>query len=378
LTGIKPERLAESVKSSKGLDGVVVGETRIGKSGRGGTLIYRGYDIQDLFDNASFEEAAHLVLYGHLPLETELARFGTSLKENMDVPDGVFEVLRGLPRGARQMDLLRIAVSSLGTFSGEATAEARQISLAAKMPALVANIYRLSRGLEPVRPSREMSYAENLLYMVTEKRPDGFDAWVLERVLILYLEHDLNASSFAVRVVASTRADVYAAVTAGMAAMQGPLHGGANEEAMRMLLSIGDQGGAKAQVVKMLAEGKKIPGFGHRVYKKVDPRAQLGKRLLKQLVEQKGSGEDIYRLCIDVESAVWTAKSLPANVDFYAGPVFHTLGLPIEVYTPLFAAARIFGWMAHFNEQVAESKLIRPDALYVGPTGLRYKPVSER
>ena len=378
MTGKKPETLTESVRSSKGLDGVVVGETRIGKSGLAGTLIYRGYDILDLFDNASFEEAAYLVLYGQLPLEQDLAGFRSRLKENMEIPGGVFDVLRCLPRGANPMDLLRIAVSSLGTLAGEATAEDRQISLAAKMPALVANGYRLSRGLDPIEPSREMSYAENLLYMVLGVRPDRFDAWVLERELILYLEHDLNASSFAVRVVASTRANVYAAVTAGIAALQGPLHCGANEEAIRLLLSIGDPKKAKEHIGKMLADGKKIPGFGHRIYKKVDPRAQLGKRLLNRLIEQKGSDDNLYRLGLEVESAVWTSKNLPANVDLYAGPVFYVLGLPIEVYTPLFAAARIFGWMAHFNEQVAENKLIRPDTIYVGPTGLKYKPIKER
>jgi citrate synthase len=378
LTGKKPERLTESIRSSKGLDGVVVGETRIGKSGLAGTLIYRGYDILDLFDNASFEEAAYLVLYGQLPIEQELASFRSRLKENMEVPDGVFDLRRVLPRGAHPMDLLRIAVSSLGAFDGEGNAEDRQISLAAKMPALVANGYRLSRGLDPIKPSRAMSFAENLLYMVSGGRPDQFDAWVLERELILYLEHDLNASSFAVRVVASTRADVYAAVSAGLAALQGPLHGGANEEAIRLILSIGDPKRAKEHIGKMLADGKKIPGFGHRVYKKVDPRAQLSKKLLNRLIEQKGSDDNLYRLAIEVESAVWTSKSLPANIELYAGPVFNVLGLPIEVYTPLFASARVFGWMAHFNEQVAENKLIRPDTIYVGPTGLKYKPIRDR
>jgi citrate synthase len=226
-----------------------------------------------------------------------------------------------------------------------------------------------------------LGYAANLLYMLRGSLPGGSESRALEKELILYMEHDLNASSFTVRVIASTRADIFAAVTGGLAALKGPLHGGANEEAMKMLLQIGEPEKAEAYVADLLSKGEKIMGFGHRIYKKVDPRAQLSKQLLKELIEQshsKAQTDKLYRLCDAVERTVWTAKQLPANLDFYAAPIFYTLDIPIELYTPIFAAGRIVGWVAHYNEQWAENKIIRPDATYVGPRNLTYLPIDQR
>jgi len=214
--------------------------------------------------------------------------------------------------------------------------------------------------------------------MLIGKETQGYDLWVFERVLIFYMEHDLNASSFTVRVVASTLADPYAAASAGLAALKGPLHGGANEGAIRMQLEIGDPAKAKSYVDKALGEGRKIVGFGHRVYKKFDPRAVLCKQYLKEMLTRRGSDDRLFRVCDAIEVEMRERKGLPANLDFYAAPIFYLLGIEIPLYTPVFAASRVFGWMAHYDEQVAENKLIRPDAIYVGPAGLRYVPVEQR
>ncbi|HEV2390343.1 MAG TPA: citrate/2-methylcitrate synthase, partial [Nitrososphaerales archaeon] len=223
-----------------------------------------------------------------------------------------------------------------------------------------------------------LSLCENYLYMLTGKKPTSFEAWSFERMLILYLEHDLNASAFTVRVVASTLADIYSACTAGLAALKGPLHGGANEAAMQMLLKIGKASNAKSYVQETLAKREKIMGFGHRVYKTVDPRSQLAKKLLRELLEKEGKGLETYKLCEAVENAVWEFKKLPANVDFYAAPIFMTLGIPIETFTPIFASSRTVGWVAHYNEQLMDNRIYRPDAIYIGNKGLKYVPLEDR
>jgi citrate synthase len=246
------------------------------------------------------------------------------------------------------------------------------------MPALVANCYRLIRGVDAVEPRSDLNQAANLLFMITGKVPSKFDSWAFERELILYLEHDLNASTFTVRVVASTLADVYAASTAGLAALKGPLHGGANEAAMEMLLEIDSPENAEKYIETGLAKGKKIMGFGHRVYKKVDPRAQLSKGLLKRLLQEKGMDDKLYRLSEAVENAMWKAKQIPPNLDFYAAPIFYTLSIPIPVYTPIFAASRVTGWVSHYNEQIAHNKLFRPDSVYIGSNNLRYVAIEAR
>jgi citrate synthase len=370
--------MSEPLRVPKGLYGVAVTDTSIAKSGSDGSLTYRGYGIADLFDNASFEETAYLVLKGKLPSKSELDQFTSSLRERMNVPQSVYHVVRALPSTAHPVDVLRTAVSALGAIEAASASEDQQLSLIAKMPTLVANCYRMTKKLDIVEPEVGSGLAANLLYMLTKRMPSKFESWTFERELILYMEHDLNASSFTVRVVASTQADAYAAATAGLAALKGPLHGGANEGAMQMLLSIGEPGNGRKYISDVLSQGRKILGFGHRVYKKVDPRAQLSKKLLKRLLEEKKMDDSLYRLSTEVEGAVWDLKKLPANLDFYAAPVFYVLGIPIEVYTPIFAASRIVGWMAHYNEQIAENKIIRPDAIYVGPKNMNYLPVAKR
>jgi citrate synthase len=370
--------MSQQLRAPKGLYGVVVTDTRIAKSSSDGSLVYSGYGIQDLAENASFDEAAFLILEGRLPQKNELAEFENELKSQAKVPEAVYQVVRNLSPTAHPMDVLRTAVSALGAVDGPKDQRNQQLSLASKMATLVANCYRIMNDQKVLEPDTSLGFSENLLYMITGRIPTNFEAWVFERELMFYLEHDLNASSFTVRVVASTEADVYAAVTAGLAALKGPLHGGANENAMKMLLEIADPEKAERTVDEMLKRGEKVPGFGHRVYKKVDPRAQLSKKLLERLLSQEAKDNKLLKLCEKVESTMWERKKLPANLDFYAAPVFYTLGIPIQLYTPIFASSRVFGWISHYNEQLRDNKIIRPDAEYVGPKDLKYVPITER
>ena len=366
------------VRVPKGLDGVEVSESKIAKSDPDGSLVYRGYAINDLAANATFEETAYLILRGTLPTAQELGSFSSGLSSKAEVDSRVFGIMRCLPRGSHPMDVLRTAVSALSSLDKEPTVRDEQLSIAAKMAVLVANCQRVPGGLEVAQPRADLSFAANLLQMITGSLPSAFDVWVFERTLILYLEHDLNASSFTVRVVASTAADPYAAVTAGLAALKGPLHGGANEVAMQMLLDVKEPEEAGAYVDAALKEGRKVVGFGHRVYREFDPRARLCKEYLAQMLKNRGTDDKLFRLCDALEREMWQRKRIPPNLDFYTAPIFYLLGIPIPLYTPIFASSRVFGWISHYNEQVEENKLIRPDAIYVGPNGLKYVPLGER
>jgi len=370
--------MSETIRVPDGLYGVAVTETHISKSASDGSLTYRGYHIADLFEKASFEECIFLILEGSLPRKAELEAFVSDLRSRSKVPHNVYDLVRALPKGSHPMDVLRTAVSGLGAGEMSLSPKDQQRSLIAKMPALVANCYRIVSGMAVIEPRNDLGLAANLLYMLSGRAPSTFDAWAFERELILYLEHDVNASTFTVRVVASTLADVYAASTAGLAALKGPLHGGANEAAMQMLLEIGSAEKADAYLKGALAQGKKVMGFGHRVYKNVDPRAKLSKELFKRLIAERHADEGLYNLCIEVEKFMWDNKKIPANLDFYAAPIFYTLSIPIPVYTPIFAASREVGWISHYNEQQAHNKLFRPDAVYVGPSDLAYLPIESR
>ncbi len=366
--------MSAPIKVPKGLYGVAVTETRIAKSDADGSLIYRGYPIADLAAHATFEEAAWLIIKGTLPTRGELDEFISSIGSRMEVSAKVYAVMRDLGRDSHPIDVLRTGISALGSVDSEPTVALQQASIEAKMSVLAANCHRVPRGSGPRGPKPAARFGANLLQMLTDREASEYEEWVFERVLMMYLEHDLNASSFTVRVVASTRADPYAAAAAGLAALKGPLHGGANEAAMDMLLEVRGPDNASAYVMSALKDGKKVMGFGHRVYKKLDPRAQLCKGYLRELLKKQGTDDSLYRLCDALENEMWERKKLPANLDFYAAPLMYSLGIEIPLYTPVFAASRVFGWMAHYDEQVAEDRLIRPDATYVGPTGLKYSP----
>lgn len=356
-----------SIRVPKGLYGVVVTDTSIAKSSSDGSLIYRGYSIQDLAKHATYLEAAYLVLNGELPKKDDLASFEADLREYYALPESVSNVVSALPEEAHPMDVLRTGVSALGCVQNGRG----ELWLAAKMPVLVAMSHPETRRR---RPAKE-PFGRMFFGLLTGRTPTPKEEWVFERVLMFYLEHDLNASSFAVRVVSSTQADIFSAVTAGVAALKGPLHGGANEAVAEMIRGIATPEEGVRRVAEMLARGEKVPGFGHRIYKKVDPRAQLSKHLYRDLA---GEDDPLYRVCSAIEEKMWQEKKLPANLDFYAAPIFLRFGIPIPLYTPIFAASRVFGWIAHYREQRAENRLIRPDAEYSGPPLRSYTPIEKR
>ncbi len=368
----------EPIRVPKGLAGVSITDTKISKSDRDGSLVYRGYPIAEIAANAGFEETAYLILKGTMPTKSQLASFSAGLRARAKVEKSLFDIMRELGRKAHPIDVIRTSVSALGSLDREEDIDGKEMSIEAKMSALAANCLRVPRGDPPRLPREGLRFSDNLLQMLTTRKTEEYERWVFERVLIFYMEHDMNASSFTVRVVASTLADPYAAAAAGLASLKGPLHGGANEAAMEMLLEVKDPAKAKEFLRTSFKEGRKVMGFGHRVYKEFDPRARLCKEYLKEMLRRRGGDDTLYRLCDAIEQEMWEAKRIPPNLDYYAAPIFYLLGIEVPLYTPIFSASRVFGWMAHYNEQVEENKLIRPDALYVGPTGLKYTPIEKR
>jgi citrate synthase len=289
--------VSEQFKAPKGLDGVSITDSKIAKSGADGSLVYRGYPISEIASHAGFEETAYLIINGSLPRRSQLQAFNKTLQEKMKVESKVYRLMKDLGKDAHPIDALRTAISALASIDTEPTTEGQQASIEAKMSVLAANCHRVPQGLDPREPKSGSGFAANLLQMLTHREPSEYDRWVFERVLIAYMEHDMNASSFTVRLVASTLADPYAAAAAGLSALKGPLHGGANEAAMEMLLEVKDPKRAPEYVEKALKEGRKVMGFGHRIYKKFDPRAQLCKEYLREMLKKRGADDKLYRLC---------------------------------------------------------------------------------
>jgi len=368
----------DPVRVEKGLAGVSIADTRISKSDADGSLIYRGYPIWEIVTKAGFEETAYLILNGRLPTRSQLESFTEGLRERSEVKPKVLGIMRELGCDADPIDVIRTAVSALGSLDSEKDLQGKQMSLEAKMSVLAANSHRVPRGEAPRVPKTGLRFSDNLLQMLTAREATEYERRVFERVMMIYLEHDMNASSFTVRVVASTMADPYAAASAGLASLKGPLHGGANEAAMEMLLRVKDPAKAGEFLQAAFKEKRRIMGFGHRVYKEFDPRARLCKEYLREMLARRGADDTLYRLCDALEAEMWKAKRIPPNLDFYAAPIFYSLGIEVPLYTPIFAACRIFGWMAHYNEQMEDNKLIRPDSTYIGPSGLEYVPMDER
>lgn len=374
--------MAEIVKP--GLEGVFAGETSIcAVRPEEGKLIYRGYDVHALAEQASFEEVAYLLLHQRLPTQSELQAFDLQLKAKRELPPGVLEILRSLPSHMPAMDSLRAAVSISGLYdpdlqddSNEANLR-KSVCLLARLTTLVAALQRISQGLEVLSPDPNLNHAANFLYMLRGHSPEEFEARVLEVTFILYAEHEFNASTFTARVVASTLSDLYGAVTAALASLKGPLHGGANEKAMEVLLEIGDPSRAEAWVLNALKEKRRIMGFGHRIYKKVDSRVELAKKWGKMLAERKKETR-WHEICDTVETVIRKEKNLFPNVDFYSAPIYYLMRIPISLYTPLFACSRVVGWSAHVIEQRKKNRLFRPNSLYIGPEGLDFTPVGKR
>ncbi len=379
--------IKEPVVIHKGLDNVYVKESRICFiDGEASRLFYRGYSIDDLAAHSTFEETAYLLIFGKLPNKTQLQEFVRKIESYRTLDPRLLQLIASFPTTCDPMDALRTAVSSLGLFDPNPTTESlearvdKALQILAKTPTIIAAFDRFRNHREPIAPRAGLSHAADFLYMLSGNTPDPYDAYVMDVALILHAEHEMNASTFSCTVAASTLADMYSIITSGIAALRGPLHGGANEAALQTVQEVGDPSNAERYVTQALAERKRIMGFGHRVYKTWDPRYRILKALGADLAVRRGQ-QKLYDTALAIEtSALKHLSGAPIfpNVDSYSGVVFHMLGITTDLFTPIFAMSRIAGWSAHSIEYLESNRLIRPKAYYVGPVGLQYIPIEER
>ena len=370
--------------TAAGLEGVVAGESEICFiDGYAGVLSYRGYNIHTLAEHASFEEVIFLLWNGWLPKPAELAELKKNLGTNRGIPTGVVDFLK-TAANANPMDVLRTAVSMLAIYDPEAadmTPEAngrKALRLMAQVSTIVTTFDRLRKGLHIVSGDPAIGFAENFLYSLTGKRPDEVMEHALDVALILHADHELNASTFAARVTAATLSDVYSSVTSAIGALKGPLHGGANQDVIKILLQLSGEEAAIDRVKSTLARKVKLPGFGHRVYRVEDPRATHLRVLSEELGKRTGQ-EKLYRISKVMEETVKAEKGLIANVDFYSASTYYSLGIPADLFTPVFAVSRMSGWLAHVLEQYRNNRLIRPRADYKGnPDGMPWITLDQR
>ncbi len=369
-------------KKAGGLAGVTAGQTALCTVGQEGTgLTYRGYDIYDLVDNASFEEVAYLLLHGKLPTQVELDGYIAKIKANRGLPDALKTVLEMVPADAHPMDMLRTGVSFLGNidpegdFSNQAYVADR---LLACLPSMVMYWHRFhADGVRINTETDDDSIAGHFLHMLHDQAPPKLHRDSLDTTLILYAEHEFNASTFAGRVITGTLSDMHSAVSGAIGALRGPLHGGANEAAMELISKFATPEAAMAGVHEMLANKELIMGFGHRVYTSSDPRNAVNKRMSHALADDAGN-TILYPVSEAVEKVMWDEKKLFANADFFAASVYHFMGVPSYLFTPIFVCSRITGWAAHIMEQRADNKLIRPAADYIGPGLQQWVAIDDR
>lgn len=369
--------------ATRGLEGVVATTSSI-SSIIDDTLTYVGYNIDDLAENASFEEVIYLLWHRKLPNANELSELRKQLAENAQIPQEVIEHLKSYPVDrVHPMAALRSAVSFLGLFDEEADEMSQEanynkaIRLQAKISTIVTAFARIRKGLEPVEPRKDLSFAANFLYMLKGEEPDEIAVEAFNKALVLHADHELNASTFTARVCVATLSDVYSGITSAISALKGPLHGGANERVMKMLAEIGEVENVEPYIREKLARKEKIMGFGHRVYRKGDPRAKHLKEMSRKLTTITGETK-WYEMSTKIEEIVTGEKSLPPNVDFYSASVYHSLGIEHDLFTPIFAVSRVSGWLAHILEQYDNNRLIRPRADYVGPQKQVYIPIEQR
>jgi 2-methylcitrate synthase len=369
-------------KKKGGLAGVSAGATAlctVGKEGAG--LTYRGYDIYDLADNASFEEVAHLLLKGKLPNNMELDAYIANLKTLRGLPEQVKQVLEMIPADAHPMDVLRSGVSILGNVEPEgdfSNQENVADRLLACIPSMLLYWHRFQTdGTRIEVETDDDSISGHFLNMLHDKSPGDLHRKSLDTTLILYAEHEFNASTFAARVITGTLSDMHSAVTGAIGALRGPLHGGANEAAMELIRRFSSPEEATEGVLAMLAAKEKIMGFGHRVYTTSDPRNSVNKKMSKVLSDEAGDTH-LYAVSEAIEKVMWDEKKLFANADFFAASVYHFMGIPTYLFTPIFVCSRITGWAAHVMEQRSDNKLIRPAADYIGPSLQTWVPIDER
>ena len=370
-----------------GLEDAVVSTSEICYiDGQKGRLLYRGFDVDDLVQHSTFEEVIYLLWQGHLPTRKELDAHQKALSAtaNRRLPPKLVAMLRLFPKKTTPMEILRTGVSALSAFDPDAEDNSREatlrksVRLTAQMPTLVAAWERIRRGKAPVAPNPRLNLAANFLYMVNGKTPTPLAAKTFDVALILHADHEFNASTFAARVTAGTLSDLHSAIVSGIATLKGPLHGGANEQVMRMVEKIKDPAKADAWIRKALVDKEaRIMVFGHRVYRVEDPRAKHLRRLASELGQQ--AGKTSYVQILDTVARVMAAeKHIFPNVDLYSGAAYAAMGIPTDQFTPIFALSRVAGWAAHVLEQHGNNRLIRPRSEYTGPTDLKYIPLAER
>jgi len=376
----------------RGLEGVLVAESDLSYvDGEVGKLVYRGYDIEDLARGASYEEVLYLLWHGSLPTRGELDEFAADLAAERAVDDDVLDTVRKLAdAGERPMAALRTAVSMLSAYEPEEDADPTDLDatlrkgrrITAKIPTVLAAFERARHGEDPVAPDPDLSHAANFLYMLTGTEPDEVSAETFDMALTLHADHGFNASTFTAIVIGSTMADVYSGVTGGIGALSGSLHGGANQDVMEVLQEVDASGKDPVQWVKDAREkGRRIPGFGHRVYKVKDPRAKILEEKLRDLSESSGDTKWLdYTTAIEeyLTEQGLLEKGIAPNVDFYSGSVYDSLGIPVDMYTPIFAMSRVGGWIAHVVQYQEDNRLIRPRARYTGPKESEFVPIDER
>jgi citrate synthase len=369
--------------ASRGLEDVVAAESSI-SSIIGTTLTYRGLKIEELAEQASFEEVVYLLWYGVLPTADQLRAFTGQLRQSLDPPAAVVAFLQGLPKDAPYMDVLRTAVSLLALYDPDVADMSRPANerkarrLLARMPALITTYHRARLGQEPVAPRPDLDLAANFLYQLHGKEPGERERHIFNVALVLHADHELNASTFAARVTVATLSDIYSGVVSAIGTLKGPLHGGANEQVMEMLGRVANPVAAEAFVEAELGRGGKIMGIGHRVYKAGDPRAHILKGMAQELAQAAGDTSDYDKAARIADYMARRPKPLRANVDFYSGIVYKALGIPGVLFTPIFAVARVSGWLAHILEQLGDNRLIRPRAEYTGPQEARWLPIEQR
>ncbi|ELZ19395.1 2-methylcitrate synthase/citrate synthase II [Haloterrigena salina JCM 13891] len=382
--------MADDLK--KGLEGVLVAESGLSSiDGDAGRLIYRGYSIEDLARGTSYEEVLYLLWHGELPTADELESFAAALSEEREVHDDVLDAMERLAAAdERPMAALRTAVSMFSAYEPENDADPEDLEatmrkgrrITAKIPTALAAFERYRLGEEPVDPHPDLGLAANFLYMLTGEEPSDVHAETFDQALILHADHGLNASTFTSMVIGSTMADIYSAVTGGISALSGPLHGGANQDVMEVLMEIDESNLDPLDWVEQATdEGRRIPGFGHRVYNVKDPRAKILQERSKELAESGNS--KWYDITTTIEEYLSQEKGLAEkgiapNVDFYSGSVYYQLGIPIDMYTPIFAMSRAGGWVGHVLEYQEDNRLIRPLSRYTGPEDQEFVPVEER
>ena len=377
--------ISQDVELRRGLQGVYLDRTEASFiDGVEGKLLYRGYNIHDLAEQATFEEVTHLLLYGQLPTRSELAETDGFLKASRQVSQEIYEVIELVQR-AHPMDVLRTAISALAASDPEVDDNSQEaivrkgLRLTAQAPTIVCAHQQIRNGQAPVAPSTTLNHAGNFLYMLTGEEPDAESADIMDVDFVLHAEHGANASAFAARVTAATQADLHAAIVTGIATLKGPAHGGAAEAVMKMAMEVGTPERAAEYVRNLLNSGGRVMGFGHRVYKAEDPRARHLRERSKSLGEKKGHPEWFQILQNLIEAMKpYQARGIFVNVDFFAGSMYHLLGIPEDLFVPIFALGRIPGWTLQVMEQYANNILIRPLLLYTGPMDLPYVPIEQR